>query len=146
MSSESPRETILQASAVPFRRRGRQLEFCLITSITRGQWGFPKGIIDPGDTLIETAINEAHEEAGLEGRILEGPLGTYEYSKWGAILQVTVLLMEVTACHDHWDEESARQRCWLPYDEALARLPKRKLQTLLEAAHRRITSTSGSCR
>ena len=43
-------ETIHQASAVPFRRAGGRVEFCLVTSASSGQWVFPKGLIDPGET------------------------------------------------------------------------------------------------
>ena len=46
---------IAQAGAVPFRRRGDRLEFCLITSMGTGRWEFTKGIIDPGETLSVTA-------------------------------------------------------------------------------------------
>ena len=54
---------ILQACAIPFRRNGGQYEFCLITSLRKGRWGFPKGIIDKGETHIEaaTGIQEARE-------------------------------------------------------------------------------------
>ena len=51
-----------QASAIPYRLRDGQPEFCLITSISTGKWGFPKGIVDPGETPEETAIKEALPE------------------------------------------------------------------------------------
>ena len=45
-----PTSPLLQAAALPFRFRNGQLELCLITSISKGRWGIPKGIIDPGET------------------------------------------------------------------------------------------------
>ena len=55
-----------QASAVPFRRRGDELELCLITS-SAGRWIFPKGVIDPGQSPAEAALAERQlEELGVE--------------------------------------------------------------------------------
>ena len=31
-----------------------------------GQWAFPGGRVDPGETLIETALREMHEEVGVD--------------------------------------------------------------------------------
>ena len=99
-----------QASAIPFRRRDGDLEFCLITSMSKRQWCFPKGIIDPGETPAETALKEAAEEAGLRGCIVGDALGEYEYGKWGRVLRVVVLLMEVHHADDDWPEAEHRQR------------------------------------
>ena len=127
-----------QASAVPFRRRAGQVEFCVITSIRRGRWGFPKGIIDPGETYLETALKEAHEEAGLLGRIVGPPLGTYGHRKWGQRLAVVAVLMEVTAAQDRWEEDRVRKRAWLNAERARERLDRPTLQRLLETALKRL--------
>jgi len=31
-----------------------------------GQWAFPGGRVDPGETVVETALREMHEEVGVE--------------------------------------------------------------------------------
>ncbi|MBC8874044.1 MAG: NUDIX hydrolase [Planctomycetes bacterium] len=126
--------TINQASAIPFRHVDNGVEFCLITSLKRKRWMFPKGIIDPGETYVETALKEAHEEAGLHGRIVGEPLGTYEYFKWETTLEVTVVLMEVLNCDDLWEEAGLRERRWLPAAEALEILSQRELRHLLQKA------------
>ena len=113
--------SLLQASAVPFRRAGeRASEFCLITSISSGRWGFPKGLIDPGETPIEAGLKEAHEEAGLHGQILGEPLGEYQYAKWGSMLSVTAYLMEVSRADAQWLEADRRQRQWVSAESAAA--------------------------
>lgn len=132
-----------QASAIPFRVRDGRLEFCQITSIKRGHWGFPKGIIDPGETSEETALKEAEEEAGLSGRLVGEPLGEYEYSKWASTLRVIVYLMEVTATADDWDEAELRTRAWRAPEEARAALARSELRSLLDAAIERIRSEAG---
>ncbi len=139
MSSETD-NPIAQASAVPYRRRGTRLEFCLITSISKGHWGFPKGIIDPGETAVQTALKEAEEEAGLYGEIEGEPLGEYEYRKWGTVLVVTGLLMRVAEEAEHWDEADVRRRLWCPPDEARANICRPEVRELLDAALERIES------
>jgi phosphohistidine phosphatase len=136
MMPEVSPEPIFQASVIPFQRRNGQLEFCLITT-RKGNWIFPKGIIDPGETIQQTAIKEALEEAGIRGRILDPPLGGYEYFKWGTTLSVTVLLMEVSDVEDTW-EENWRQRRWFTVDQARALVLRLELKELLESAIARI--------
>lgn len=131
-------EPIQQASAIPFRRRGDVIEFCLITSINGRRWGFPKGIIEAGDSPETTALQEALEEAGLHGQIVGEPLGTYRYQKWGTDLDVVVYLMEVTQADDAWQEGDLRERVWLLADEAIARLDRDELVATFHAAVDRI--------
>lgn len=109
---------IEQASAIPYRLIRDGVEFCLITSIRSGRWGFPKGIIDPGETPEQTALKEAHEEAGLSGRIVGPPLGSYTYRKWDADLRVSVFLMEITQVGETWDEKAVRKRHFCDAEEA----------------------------
>lgn len=142
MSSEEANSTE-QASAVPYRRRNGRIEFCLITSMGKGRWGFPKGIIDPGETAIETALKEAEEEAGIYGRIEGKPLGQYEYRKWGTVLTVTGYLMRVTAAEDDWEEAQWRERAWYTADKARAVIDRDEILALLEEAVGRVAGQEG---
>ena len=134
---------LIQAAAIPYRFRDAEPEFCLITSISRGTWGFPKGVVDPGETPEQTALKEAEEEAGLHGRIVGTPLGQYRYAKWGTVLVVTVYLMQVTAADDDWDEASLRERRWCRAGEARAAIHRTQQKELLDAALQRIRSQRG---
>jgi 8-oxo-dGTP pyrophosphatase MutT (NUDIX family) len=138
MEQMDVRRPIPQASAVPFRHTSRGLEICLITSIKRGRWGFPKGIIDPGETYVEAALKEAREEAGLHGRILTPPVGSYAYAKWGTTLDVTVVLMQVTQCDDQWDESEVRRRRWVTPNGARQLVARPEVIPSLEAALQRL--------
>ncbi|MBN1910271.1 MAG: NUDIX hydrolase [Pirellulales bacterium] len=140
MSSTS-QPPIAQAMAVPYRPGNEGPEFCLITSLGRGDWIFPKGIIDPGENAVETALKEAREEAGLEGRIEGEPLGQYAYKKWGTSLEVTALLMRVTSVEDVWDESDLRRRVWHPAPSAQTALERPILRELLDAAVQRLEAT-----
>jgi len=132
-SSFGDETAIAQAGAIPYRR-GPEIEFCLITSSSGLRWGFPKGIIEPGNSAADTALQEAYEEAGLQGRLVGEPLGTYRYQKWGTNLDVTVYLMEVSQADDSWEEAAIRERLWVSPAEALDRLDREELQGLLRSA------------
>jgi len=131
------RDLIRQSGVVPCRFRKQKAEFCLITS-RKGRWGFPKGIIDPGETAEQTALKEACEEAGLDGRIDQEPLGSYRYRKWGTELEVTVYLMEVTSADDRWDEDDFRDRRWCDAVTADQLLHRDELREMLAAAVERL--------
>ena len=106
--------------------------------MSKGQWIFPKGIVDPGETIEETAIKEAEEEAGLAGQIVGEPLGHFDDTKWGANLHVTVLLMEVSDTQADWLEADCRQRRWVAYEEASGLVSRKQLRAMLETAYDRI--------
>ena len=110
----------------------------MITSSSGGHWGFPKGIIEPGDTPQETALQEAWEEAGLHGRIVGEPLGSYHYEKWDSELEVMMYLMEVERAAANWPESDVRKRAWLLSDEALDRLDRPALRQLLATAIKKL--------
>jgi 8-oxo-dGTP pyrophosphatase MutT (NUDIX family) len=135
---------LAQALAVPFRLTDAGPEFCLITSLASGRWGFPKGMIDPGETAREAALKEAHEEAGLHGRILGEPLGEYRYAKWGSMLAVTAFLMEVSHADVAWLEADRRQRHWASAERAARMLDRRHLARLLRLAVTRLEALAVS--
>ena len=47
-------------------------------------WSFPKGAIEPGESLVETARREVLEETGLEDLTLMADLGYYERYQIGS--------------------------------------------------------------
>src|SRR6267142_5144069 len=93
-----------QAAAIAVRRSRGTLQVCLIRKKRSRKWGIPKGVVDPGDTHEETALNEAFEEAGLTGRLIGDVIGTYQYEKWDTTVAVAVYLMEVLQQHREWEE------------------------------------------
>src|ERR1700693_5115964 len=111
-------EFIRQAAALPVRNG----KVCLITSSNGKRWVIPKGLIEPGQTAGETALQEAWEEAGLVGTLRPGPRGSFLYEKWFGVCPVTVFSMEVTEMAQDWPERSLRQRIWTPPMAAIARI------------------------
>ena len=129
----------LQAAVIPFRGTGKKLEICLIRRKgSRKKWGIPKGFIDAGETPKDTALKEALEEAGLKGRLVGDPVGSYEYQKWGIVLAVTVYLMEVKDEDDDWDEAEFRERYWTSLEDAEELLARHPVQSLIDLARGRL--------
>lgn len=121
---------ITQAAAIPVRA-GR---ICLVTSSSGRRWVVPKGIIDPGKTAGEIALEEAWEEAGLVGLLQAEPVGSYLYAKYGGTCHVTVFVMQVTEAADDWPERTLRQRDWLSPAQALRQIEDPGLRELIRAA------------
>lgn len=121
-----------QSSVIPFRWNGDQLQVLVIASSKKKHWVVPKGIKDPGHTPQESAAKEAWEEAGVEGRVLDEPLGEYDYDKWGATCTCVVYPMEVTKVipEEEW-EENHRGRLWVTPEEAAGHLKQPALKPLV---------------
>lgn len=121
-----------QSSVVPFRVHEGQPEILLVTSSKNRHWVVPKGIKDPGLSPQDSAAKEAFEEAGIEGDVLDQPLGSYDYAKWGATCTVEVFPMRVTGVlsQDAW-EESHRQRQWFTPEEASKKVRQAELRPII---------------
>lgn len=136
--SRGPDNPISQACAIPYRLAAGGVEVCVVTSRRKRRWVFPKGIVEAGETAVEAALKEAREEAGLRGRIVSEPLGTYERCKWGASFVVTCFLMHVDREQRTWRESSIRERAWMSLDEALAQLGPQAQRVMLALVAKRL--------
>jgi len=123
-----------QAAAFAFRRTRGATEICLIRKKDSETWGIPKGLVDPGDTLEETTLQESWEEAGPRGRLTGESIGCSEYEKWGSRFRVAVFLLEVVQEEEDWEEASVRERRWSSLDAAFARLASHTVHPLLDRA------------
>ena len=127
-STESQSDFIAQAGAIPVMD-GR---VCLVTSSNGKRWVIPKGVIDPGHTAREAALQEAWEEAGLTGALRADPVGSYRYDKWGGTCHVTVFVMDVNDAAADWPEGQVRQRRWVVPAEAVALIEDPGLRAILK--------------
>lgn len=129
-----------QSAVIPYRIRDHKLEILVISTSKRKRWGVPKGIHDPGKTAQASAANEAMEEAGVLGNVLDVEVGRYSYAKWGATCTVHVYPMEVTAVlpPDRWPE-SHRGREWLSATAAADRVHQDELKHMIRLLSGTIT-------
>ena len=112
----------------------------LITSRESGRWIIPKGWPARRRPAHAQAACEAAEEAGVEGRIAERPLGHYRYLKRrhgrrreAAPCEVAVYRLDVTLELLDWPERHQRRRRWLPLDQAAGLVAEPELARLLAA-------------
>lgn len=127
-----------QGGVVPYLLRDGGVQFCLISLNSQSGWGFPKGTVDPPESVHAAALREAFEEAGIRGHLVGEALGSYSYVKRGIRLDVTVFLMGVTAVEPYWPERRQRQRQFCTLEQASALLAVPGQRQLLELALRRI--------
>ena len=76
---DRPSELILAAGGLVIRPLGDEgVEIALVHRPGREDWSYPKGKVEPKETLTECALREVEEETGLRCRILSF-VGTTEY-------------------------------------------------------------------
>jgi uncharacterized protein len=130
---------IVQFAALPFRIDAEKgLQILLITSRDTGRWVIPKGNPKPRFRGHETAASEAYEEAGIEGEVLDRPIGHYTYDKSrrsGDTIPalVTVYPMKVTREHFAWPERTERTVRWLEPRKAVMMVDEPELKALIGA-------------
>jgi 8-oxo-dGTP pyrophosphatase MutT (NUDIX family) len=123
---------IRQAAAIPLKAG----QICLVTSSNGKRWVIPKGMIDPGKTAPEAALQEAWEEAGVVGNLDPDPVGSYFYQKYGGTYHVTVFILRVTSVSENWPERALRLRSWMSTKKALASIEDEGLRELVRGAVR----------
>lgn len=129
-----------QSSVIPYRIRDNAIEILCITSHKRKHWVLPKGINDPGLTPLESAAQEALEEAGVVGIVSKDAIGSYNYTKWNATCNVEVYPMVVTKVIPEQDRlEQHRKREWVSCEEAERRLQQKALKDMIRVLTKKLT-------
>ncbi len=119
---------------------GGDVEYLLL-HYPSGHWDFPKGLVEPGETLEEAALREVREETGLEVELLPGFREEVEYVYFrGVKIRKRVVFFlgrarsrEVTLSWEHVGY------LWLTFDRALARLTYETSRRVLAKAHRHLS-------
>jgi len=129
-------ESIRQVAAIPFRLNARgDIEVMLVTSRTTRRFIVPKGWPMKGKSGRKAATIEAKEEAGVLGKTLREPAGTYSY--WKRLtnrfvrVDVIVYLLEVSEELANWQEARQRERAWLAPADAATLIDEPDLSTLV---------------
>lgn len=116
--SDQPHDLIRAAGGVLFRtsRRGRD-KVAVVYREARGDWTFPKGKLDEGESFEEAALREVLEETGITA-VIRRFIGSTNYThRKGRPKIVAYYLMEAISGEFAPNEEVDELR-WVTLDEA----------------------------
>jgi 8-oxo-dGTP pyrophosphatase MutT (NUDIX family) len=147
MSAEETRlseRSAVSCGGVVYRLAGETVEVVLVQLRRRGGWALPKGTVEAGETLEQTALREVQEETGLEVAIVDS-VGEdhYTFTVGGGQSRVDKIvhhyLLEPRggdlSLHD--DEHDAAQ--WFDINQAPRHLTHDSQRMILERASQLIT-------
>jgi 8-oxo-dGTP diphosphatase len=129
---DQPHDLIRAAGGVLFRssRRGPD-KVAVVYREARGDWTFPKGKLDEGESFEEAALREVVEETGITARI-QRFIGSTNYThRKGRPKIVAYYLMDVISGEFAPNEEVDELR-WVTLDEAFELLTWDRDQELIE--------------
>ncbi|MFM9942349.1 MAG: NUDIX hydrolase [Hyphomicrobiaceae bacterium] len=134
--NHAPVTVLRQIAAIPTRRSASgAIEVLLVTSRETQRWVIPKGWPMPGLSDRDAAIEEAWEEAGVQGTASSKIIGTFTYDKRRqndvVPVVVEVYLLVVTEIAEDWPEAAERQRAWYAPVDAARLVHEPELQVLL---------------
>lgn len=134
---------VVAAGTIPWRIKSGQLQVLLIHRPQYNDWSWPKGRLDPNETLPETAWRETKEEIGL--RLSLGiPLGVIRYktSNGNNRKEVWYWAARVVDQRPNPDAQEVDDTRWVSVSEArklltkkLDRKPLKVLSEAFEAHH-----------
>ena len=126
------------AGAIIFRRENHQIYY-LILHYQSGHWDFPKGHIEKGEKLEETAKREVKEETGLEDiKFIPGFKENIKYFfklKGKNIFKIVTFFLAESSPKEvkiSWEHLGYK---WLPYQEAIEQLTFKNAKEILKKAH-----------
>jgi 8-oxo-dGTP pyrophosphatase MutT (NUDIX family) len=128
------------AGGVVYRRSGEAVEILMIQD-RLGRWTIPKGHVEAGETIEQTAVREVTEETGLQDLQLGDKLDklNFFYRREGKLIFMTtyVFVMEATGQTDALvpgDSEGIADAKWFDAGEALQLVEYRDTERLFRMA------------
>ncbi len=125
-----------QFGALCHRVRNGKVQVLLITSRESGRWLTPKGWPVDNATPSQTALREAYEEAGVEGKATPVCVGIYSYQK--AVDRqvrrpciVAVFPVRVRRLLKDYPEAHMRKRKWFVRKKAAALVDEPELSAII---------------
>ena len=130
------RET--SAGGVVFRREGTGVRYLLILD-SNGNWGFPKGHLNEGESPLDAARREVEEETGLVDLVLHGELGVIDwyFRVRGDLVHKHCHLYLLESPRGEVTpqlEEGITSCTWYGLDEALRTMPYENSRAVLKVA------------
>lgn len=111
----------ISAGGVVYRWEGEEVQLLLIHD-RYGRIALPKGKMEAGETLQQTALREINEETGISGEVI-APLArihyTYKNAEFGKVnKEVHYFLVEATGGELKAQQEEINSVAWFPLEAA----------------------------
>lgn len=120
-----------QAGAIVVRPGKSEPRVLLVTARRNpGNWIFPKGHVEPGESLKAAAVREALEEAGVNGKVVAAA-GKMVFEFGNNTFRVHYFVVKTSQAGR---PREGRKLRWLKYKQALRRLTFDETKALLKAA------------
>jgi 8-oxo-dGTP pyrophosphatase MutT (NUDIX family) len=121
---------VIQAGAIAIKP-GKEAPKLLVIRAKRNPSNriFPKGHVEPGESLEEAALRELWEEAGIAGAILK-PAGALDFQYDEKQYRVSYFFIRYMSRES--DGEAGRDPRWCTIDEALDVLSFKELRGLVK--------------
>lgn len=123
--------------AVVYRVINGDIRYLLIKNRRSSNWSFPKGHVEDGETMEETAKREVFEEAGIRIKIFPGFISKSQYTIQNRI-QKTVQIFAATTTDEQTkiQPEEIEDYIWLPFKSAYKCLKFENDKTILKDANK----------
>lgn len=130
-------DKVCSAGGIVYRvNKDNKIEFLLV-KILGGNWGFPKGHIEEGETEVMTAIREIKEETNLETTIIDPGIFKRDISyitNMGELKYVTFFLAKAVSHNVLIDLGEISEYKWCSYNDALKIVTYSSQRKLLQEA------------
>lgn len=137
-------EYVKSCGAVVFTHKDGETHYVIIRA-HNGEYGFPKGHMEPGETELETALREIAEEVGLKPAFVTGFRKEiqYEFPSKPNLTKIAVYyLAEFSDQSLTIQPEEVSIAYLLPFDAAHQLLSFPETKSVLEQAHDYLRSSS----
>lgn len=135
LASAEKRGVRTQFGALCYRIRNDKVQVLLVTSRGTGRWILPKGWPIDGATPAEAALQEAWEEAGVQGKVTGGIQGIYSYEKNGdgenLPCVAAIFPVKVNALKRKYPEMDQRDRKWVSRKKAASLVDDPELRQII---------------
>lgn len=124
---------VVAAGLILRRDTPKGFRWLLLRASKHGEWGFPKGHQDRGETPIQTALRECAEECGVALVAIEGKPLEATYRLPNGKSKSVIYYPAVTEQNEIELSDEHHEHAWLSARETINRLPHANLVLLFRA-------------